>query len=56
MMRSLRLAAGLCLTAEYQTATLQTLQHKILLVPAQLQRVGTRPRLALPASGSGEAA
>jgi transposase-like protein len=46
----------LCLPAEYQTATLQTLRHTILLMPAQLQRVGNRPRLSLPASGPQEAA
>ena len=46
----------LCLPAEYQTATLQTLRHKILLMPAHLQRVGNRPRLSLPASGPREAA
>jgi len=46
----------LCLPPEYQTATLQTLRHKILLMPAQLLRVGNRPRLTLPASGAREAA
>ncbi len=46
----------LCLPAEYQTATWQTLRHQILLMPAQLQRVGNRPRLSLPASGLREAA
>jgi hypothetical protein len=46
----------LCLPAEYQAATLQTLRYKILLMPAQLQRVGNRPRLVLPASGPREAA
>jgi hypothetical protein len=46
----------LCLPAEYQTATLQTLRHTILLMPAQLQRVGTRARLSLPASGPQDAA
>ena len=46
----------LCLPADYQAVTLQTLRHKILLMPAQLQRVGKRPRLVLPASGSREAA
>jgi len=46
----------LCLPPEFQNATLQTLRHKILLMPAQLRRVGNRPRLALPASGPREAA
>ncbi|MGH7966246.1 MAG: IS1380 family transposase [Candidatus Binatia bacterium] len=46
----------LCLPQECQNATLQTLRHKILLMPAQLRRVGNRPSLALPASGPGEAA
>ena len=46
----------LCLPPEYRTATLQTLRHKILLMPAQFQRVGNRPRLTLPASGAREAA
>jgi hypothetical protein len=46
----------LCLPAEYQTATRQTLRPKILRMPAQFQRVGNRPRLTLPASGAREAA
>ena len=46
----------LCLPPDYQRATLQTLRHKILLMPAQLQRVGNRPRLTLPASGAREGA
>lgn len=46
----------LCLPPEFQQATLQTLRHKILLLPAQLRRVGNRPSLALPASGPSEAA
>lgn len=46
----------LCLPPEFQHATLQTLRHKILLMPAQLRRAANRPRLALPASGSREAA
>jgi hypothetical protein len=46
----------LCLPTEYQTATSQTLRHTILLMPVQLRRAGIRPRLALPASGSREAA
>lgn len=46
----------LCLPAEFQTATLQTLRQRILLMPAQLLRAGNRPRLAIPARGSGEAA
>ena len=46
----------LCLPAELQTATLQTLRQHILLMPAQLSRTDNRPRLILPASGSREAA
>ena len=46
----------LCLPPEFQTATLQTLRHKVLLMPAQLRRVENRPSLALPASGPQEAA
>jgi len=46
----------LCLPPEFQTATLQTLRHKVLLMPAQLRRVENRPSLALPASGPREAA
>jgi hypothetical protein len=46
----------LCLPPEFQRATLQTLRHKILLMPAQLRRTDNRPRLALPASGPREAA
>jgi hypothetical protein len=46
----------LCLPPEFQTATLQTLRHKVLLMPAQLRRVQNRPSLALPASGPREAA
>ena len=46
----------LCLPPEFQRATLQTLRHKILLMPAQLRRPDNRPRLALPASGPQEAA
>lgn len=46
----------LCLPPEFQNATLQTLRHKILLMPAQLSRAGNRPSLALPASGWREAA
>jgi len=46
----------LCLPPEFQRATLQTLRHKILLMPAQLRRTNNRPRLALPASGPREAA
>ena len=46
----------LCLPQEFQNATLQTLRHKVLLMPAQLRRVGNRPSLALPASGPSEAA
>jgi hypothetical protein len=46
----------LCLPPELQNATLQTLRHKILLMPAQLRRVENRPSLALPASGPREVA
>jgi hypothetical protein len=46
----------LCLPPEFQNATLHTLRHKILLMPAQLRRVGNRPNLVLPASGPREAA
>lgn len=46
----------LCLPPEFQNATLQTLRHRILLMPAQLRRTDNRPRLVLPASGPGEAA
>ena len=45
-----------CLPPEFQHATLQTLRHKILLMPAQLRRVENRPSLALPASGPREVA
>jgi hypothetical protein len=46
----------LCLPPELQTATLQTLRHRVLLMPAQLTRSQNRPRLVLPASGRREAA
>ncbi len=46
----------LCLPPEFQNATLQTLRHQILLMPALLRRATNRPRLALPASGFREAA
>jgi hypothetical protein len=46
----------LCLPLDFQAATLQTLRHKILLMPAQLRRVENRPSLALPASGPRETA
>jgi Transposase DDE domain group 1 len=46
----------LCLPAEFQNATLQTLRQQILLMPAQLVRTGNRSRLNLPASGHREAA
>jgi Transposase DDE domain group 1 len=46
----------LCLPPDLQNATLQTLRHKILLMPAQLRRVENRPSLTLPASGPREAA
>ncbi|MBI4426136.1 MAG: transposase [Candidatus Kerfeldbacteria bacterium] len=44
----------LCLPAEFQNATLQTLRERILLIPAQLARTDNRPRLLLPASGPRE--
>src|SRR5262249_56154377 len=46
----------LCLPPDFQNATLQSLRHKILLMPAQLRRTHNRPRLAMPASGPREAA
>src|SRR6266849_2531416 len=46
----------LCLPPDFQTATLQTLRHKILLMPAQLRRTHNRPSLALPGSGQREIA
>jgi len=46
----------LCLPPDFQHATLQTLRHRILLMPAQLRRTDNRPRLVLPASGPREAA
>ena len=46
----------LCLPDDLQNATLQTLRHRILLMPAQLHRTDNRPRLILPASGRREAA
>ncbi|MBI4587337.1 MAG: transposase [Candidatus Rokubacteria bacterium] len=46
----------LCLPPDFQTATLQTLRNRILLMPAQLLRRGNRPRLAMPTSGPREAA
>jgi hypothetical protein len=42
---------GLCLPPEFQTATLQTLRNRILLMPARLLRRGNRPCLAMPTSG-----
>jgi Transposase DDE domain group 1 len=45
-----------CLPPEWQTATLQTLRHRIFLMPAQLRRTDNRPRLLLPASGPRETA
>ena len=46
----------LCLPPEFQTATLQTLRHGLLLMPAQLLRTNNRPRLAMPTSGPRESA
>jgi hypothetical protein len=40
----------LCLPAGYHTATLETLRHEILLIPAQLRRVEIWPLVSLPAS------
>ena len=51
-----QLVQAALLTPELQRATLQTLRHTILLMPAQLRRTDNRPRLALPASGPSEAA
>jgi hypothetical protein len=45
-----------CLPEELQNATLQTLRHRILLMPAQLRRTDNKPRLVLPASGPREKA
>lgn len=42
----------LCLPPDLQNATLQTLQHQILLMPAMLRRTNNRPCLVLPASGA----
>jgi hypothetical protein len=46
----------LCLPPEFHGATLQTLRQQILLMPAQLVRIGNRSRLNFPASGYREAA
>ena len=46
----------LCPPREFQNATLQTLQHRILLMPEQLRRTDNRPRLVLQSSGPREAA
>jgi hypothetical protein len=46
----------LCLPDDLQNSTLQTLRHRIFLMPAQLRRTDNRPRLVLPASGPREAA
>lgn len=46
----------LCLPPELQSATLQTLRQRVLLIPAQILRTGNRPRLVLPASGAREVA
>lgn len=46
----------LCLPLAMQTATLQTLRHQVLRLPAQLTRPQNRPRLALAARGDREAA
>lgn len=45
----------LCLPSQLHHVTLQTLRHKIFLMPAQLLRTDNRPRLVLPASGAREA-
>lgn len=46
----------LCLPSDFQNVPLQTLRHKILLMPAQLRRTHNRPRVVMPASGPREAA
>jgi len=46
----------LCLPPEFQRATLETLRHRVLLMPAQLTRTGNRPRLTLAARGPQSAA
>lgn len=46
----------LCLPQDFQTSTLQTLRHRIFLMPAQLLRTDNRPRLAMPSSGPRETA
>ena len=45
----------LWLPTEFQRAPLQSIRQRILLMPAQLCRTHNRPRLAMPASGPGEA-
>lgn len=44
----------LCLPSQFQSATLNTLRNRILLMPAQLLRSGNRPRLVMPTSGPRE--
>jgi hypothetical protein len=47
----------LCLPPEYQQATLQSLRHQVLLMPAELVKTGNRTYLATPpASGHREVA
>jgi hypothetical protein len=47
----------LCLPPEYQQATLQSLRHQVLLMPAELMKTGNRTYLATPpASGQREVA
>jgi len=46
----------LCLPADFQTATLETLRNQIFLMPAQLVRADNRPRLVMPHSGQREQA
>jgi len=46
----------LCLPPQFYNATLETLRHQILLMPAQLVHTGNRARLNLPASGHRQAA
>jgi len=41
----------LCLPPQFYNATLETLRHQILLMPAQLVHTANRARLNLPASG-----
>jgi hypothetical protein len=42
----------LCLPPDFQQATLQSIRHQIFLMPAQILRIGNRPRLVWPGSGA----